>query len=687
MSTRYNVGDRVVIVNSRTLRMNEDGEMDRYLGTIMTIKSISPSPIFPYRMVEDQNDPNRAGGGWSWDDGMIDHEATAKLANPDPEPEESGEYNEDYYTDKVYNMFKRLSGEGKLLGNAGKYTKDGIRQNVKEWLKNKTEMFKLLRKHPNWNEEAKAVVYLNTEHRIPSFDDARSAFNNLWNICCYEDSQSQETPIRNITNFFDNMTKEDWNTLVSKSKIFDYCYVPDYVDGCQLFSALFTAIFKQEKMNSISEPVANCINTIFPDLKIHIGQKSSRVMNKLFVKFGFDKTLSYNRTFAKLADSINPFDVERITVLSANIIDFLLMSNGNSWASCHTIISKCGATYGGCYMGGTLSYANDSESLILYTVDKSYTGTDWCFEPKITRQVFFWDYPVLVQERLYPQCNDNGEQGKALVKQYRTVVEDIVSTCLETPNLWVKENRNRANIYSRPDTFMYHDWSCFPNYIVHIKKETAISDTEVEEGADMETYDSRYLVRSSKKIMVGGPSFCINCGEQKCEDDYDDGDNSHNGLLCANCHPDENNSECYECGQYHDLEDMHEINGHYYCDECCFYCDYHEEYEIGDYEYVEGYGVVCADGLEYGNFYHCDHCGGWYCKPTTTATDRWGSEVEICNNCLSNFYTSCDDCGEFFNHRNLHSLGSCWLCSDCYDRRLENSDDSENSSDDEEVTA
>lgn len=223
-------------------------------------------------------------------------------------------------------------------------------------------------------------------------------------------------------------------------------------------------------MNSISEPVANCINTIFPDLKIHIGQKSSRVMNKLFVKFGFDKTLSYNRTFAKLADSINPFDVERITVLSANIIDFLLMSNGNSWASCHTIISKCGDTYGGCYMGGTLSYANDSESLILYTVDKSYTGTDWCFEPKITRQVFFWDYPVLVQERLYPQCNDNGEQGKALVKQYRTVVEDIVSTCLETPNLWVKENRNRANIYSRPDTFMYHDWSCFPNYIVHIKR-------------------------------------------------------------------------------------------------------------------------------------------------------------------------------------------------------------------------
>ena len=683
MSTRYVVGQKVVIASKETLRktLGVTSCMVEFAGQIVTISAVN-GEVLPYNFEEDSN-------GWNWSDDMIDHEATARLMETaEPEPEEPNEFSVDYYTDKVYDMFNRFSSNGELIDRADKFIKDGIRKNVEEWLGKKTPLFKLLRKHPNWNEEAKAVIYHQTEHRMPSYEDSKVAFDTLVDSCGYY-SFENNCPWDKIQSYFDNMTDEEWKIMIIESHIRDVAFVPcDYKAPVSLFKRLFECIFTQEPMNSMTEFTANCINRIFPDIRVHVGQKSSRIANKLLSKFGFDKAPDYNKLFAKLADSMNPFDVERITVLSANIIDFLLMSNGNSWRSCHTILSGGPDNYGGCYMGGTLSYANDSESLIFYTVDKDYQGTDYCFEPKINRQVFFWDYPVLVQERLYPQCNDNTEQGRTLVKQYRTVVEDIMATCLEAPNLWVKEIRNRANINNRPDTFMYEDWSAFPNYIVHIKKETAVSDSEVEEGEDSEVSDHSYVVRSAKRIAVGGTSYCINCGAEKCEDDFKDGENSHNSLLCSNCHPDENTVKCANCGCRCDCDDMHYINGDWYCDDCCFYCEYHQEYEAGNYEHVENYGNVCEDGLGDGDFYYCDECEEWhYDKPTTTVTDRWGDSIEVCDDCLEEYYTQCDDCEEYFFHRNMFTLGSYCYCEACYDRRMEAEDEAEEDENSEEVTA
>lgn len=682
MSTRYEVGQKVVIASEETLRkaLGIASPMLRYAGRIVTISDVNEISL-PYNFKEDL-------GAWNWSDDMIDHEATARLETAEQEPEEPNEFSVDYYTNKVYDMFNRFSCNGELIDRADEFTKNGIRKNVEEWLRMKAPLFRLLRKHPNWNEEAKAVVYHQTEHRMPSYADSKSAFDNLIDLCGYENIEPDIFPWKNVNACFSEMSQTDWQAMISESHICNWSWVSDsYVESRILFIAAFSALFSQEPMNTMSKDVADCINRIYPDIRAHVGQKTSRIANKLFCKFGFDKTPDYNREFAKLADSMNPFDVERITVLSANIIDFLLMSNGNSWRSCHTIRSGGPDSYSGCYMGGTLSYANDSESMILYTVDKDYHGTDYCFEPKINRQVFFWDYPVLVQERLYPQCNDNTEQGRTLAKQYRTVVEDIFATCLEAPNLWVKEIRNRANINNRPDTFMYKDWSAFPNYIVHIKKETAVSDSEVEEGEDSEVSDRSYVIRSAKHIAVGGTSYCINCGAEKCEDEFADSENSHNSLLCHSCHPDEYTACCNECGCRDDRDNMHCIDGEWYCNDCCFYCEYHQEYETGNYEYVENYGNVCEDELSDGDFYYCNECEEWhYNEPTTTVYDRWDNEINVCDNCLEKYYIQCDDCEEYFHHRNIFTLGDYCYCEACFDKRTEN-EETEKAESSEEVTA
>ena len=66
---KYKKGDRVRIVSYRTTDMDSNGEMDKYLGRVITIKDIhhrafiSENPLY-YEMVEDI-------GAWYWYDNMI----------------------------------------------------------------------------------------------------------------------------------------------------------------------------------------------------------------------------------------------------------------------------------------------------------------------------------------------------------------------------------------------------------------------------------------------------------------------------------------------------------------------------------------------------------------------------------------------------------------------------------------
>lgn len=71
---KYKVGDKVRIVNHRTYYMNNFGDMDKWLGQVMTIRKMLP---LGYRMVEDALE--NSFKGWYWTDDMI-----AGLAEPMP---------------------------------------------------------------------------------------------------------------------------------------------------------------------------------------------------------------------------------------------------------------------------------------------------------------------------------------------------------------------------------------------------------------------------------------------------------------------------------------------------------------------------------------------------------------------------------------------------------------------------
>ena len=73
---KYKVGDKVRIVDHRTENMNPFGEMNKWLGKVMTIRDLS---WFGYWMEEDYGE--YMGNGWMWDDSMI-----SGLVEPAREP-------------------------------------------------------------------------------------------------------------------------------------------------------------------------------------------------------------------------------------------------------------------------------------------------------------------------------------------------------------------------------------------------------------------------------------------------------------------------------------------------------------------------------------------------------------------------------------------------------------------------
>ncbi len=506
----------------------------------------------------------------------------AVIANAESEQEQTPVYGANYYTQKTITLFGNLDVQGD-------YTEYGIKRNIQEWLYNKAPLFDLLRKHPNWNEEAKAII-------IPAFEEIRES-----NI---------ENKLDKINALVENcFSAEDRKSF--SEKLFPWNIMT-------VFAKLVEKQFIEENNNAV-----NILNKAYPDLRIHNGQKTSRVINKLMKILGIDKHPDYNKYYAAFADACNPLTVKRTSILSANWLDFMTMSNGNSWSSCHGITPT--ASYQGCYKAGCMSYGNDNISLIFYTIEDGHTE-DFFAVKKITRQVIFWQYPVMVQERLYPQSNDddNGKSSNSIVKQYRELIEKIFSVCTETPNLW--ERAKEIKIEENEDTFMYHDWDYFNNWIVKIK------DVDIE----------------SKYIYVGNDCYCLACGEKK----YLNHDEDTGTLYCNDCVP---THYCDHCDGSFDEDDLNycEDTGEYLCEDCCGFCDFHDRYEHTystryvnhDLIHVVNYGNVCQEALDEGNFFYCDHCKQYHSYSNNNCQ---GVDNEIwCDDCVDTEAVWCDGCEEY----------------------------------------
>ena len=502
------------------------------------------------------------------------------------------------------------------------YSDDALEQIIDTWAREKASLIEAFKKHPNYLEGKFMIAFDHNYDRKIDINASRNFSRWLIDI---------NGPMHNLR---DALPEE-----IQQKRIEDCCaYLPD-----DIFN--FLASLECYAARTISEETEQRINTFAPAIHAHNGQKTSRVINKLLTYLGYDKHPDYNREFAKYADSLSPLTITRHTILSLNPCDYLTMSFGNSWASCHTIDKKnkrgMPHGYSGCYSSGTMSYMLDPSSMVFYTVDAEYNGDEYWNQPKINRQMFHWGEEKLVQSRLYPQDNDYCGEAYAPV---RNIVQDIISTIFDFPNLWsFTKGTSAASRYICSEGTHYRDYNHFGSCVLSRVK-----------GSDNE-----------ECFTVGAAPICIECGERHSVED--------NICCCV-----EERYICEDCGRAIDEDDVIYVHGDIYCRDCVSYCDHCECYHRGDvYDVRDYYGneiEVCEHCLD--EYYrYCDCCEEYVYYENATDIDDCGTYV--CDDCLDEHYGRCEECDEYFLLEDLHEHNGRHYCNDCYDELVEDEEESE----------
>ena len=497
-------------------------------------------------------------------------------------------------------------------------TSKGVDAIIDEWLKNKGWIVDLMKKHPNYNGKYQIVFDQSYSRSINTscindfgeylgvltsdllirdtsvdFDkilEDKDKYDRLFEAVAFlEENDVSRNEIlidKKGIEFYEEERKivnEKYHEYISSERVLnDIAYTEESINAFKKAKGLIS-IIKETSYQIVDDCFVESVNEFFPEAKVRVGQKVSRVVNKLCKIIGFDKDSNYNREYAVYSDAINPLLIVRHTILSVHPIDYLTMSFGNSWASCHTIDKKnkrgMPNNYEGCYSSGTLSYMLDPSSLVFYTVDKGYSGDKLELQAKINRNMFhLGEDGLLVQGRVYPQ--DNDYEGN-MYREIRNVVQKVISDCMGVPNLWVnKKGTSECErvIYSYGTH--YEDYSNFDNCNVSFLK------------------DKDGNINTNTSIKVGHDPICPVCGEEH---------DIHNNIECEDCQ--QGVSYCAQCGEQISVgsSHVHCIDGDYYCEDCCFYCTHHERWEVGD-PYCEEDGLsLCQEA--YNHYYvYCRNC-------------------------------------------------------------------------------
>lgn len=502
------------------------------------------------------------------------------------------------------------------------YSRHGIMSILSTFERNKGWIVNVLRKHPNWNEDKLMIVfstnYESPRNQIEVNNFVNWAINTLEKILPNKEIILHNHPymevksaIRRLSDKRDAVrlvngygytvketTVDDLNREINRwQKIMD-----EYQEkaDCYWSEAWDMAIRKKREGASeffrhvrdfnnhiADEEFANAVNAtakeIGIDLRAVSGQKVSRIVSRFAKAIGLDKYVDmgtrhdgtpkdygWNYHFALFADAVNPIKVTRHTCISVNPIDYWTMSFGHNWRSCHTI-DKFGVrgdipqNHGGGWSSGTESYMLDGASIVFYTVDGSYDGTDFEQQEKMTRCMFHIGEDKIVQGRVYPDGRDGGDQG--LAAQYRDIMQRILAECLECDNLWkVEKGTRNIGQYVCSEGTHYQDYDSYNDCTVSLlKKGNGNFNKEC--------------------FTIGHDPICPNCGEEHSDEEW---------ITCEECR-DEGGCHCARCGIWisGSTMDWGEYVRDYdtdnvYCDSICaendgvYYCDNDNEYHSED---------------------------------------------------------------------------------------------------------
>ena len=334
-----------------------------------------------------------------------------------------------------------------------------------------------------------------------------------------------------------------------------------------------------------------------------------------------------SQEFSKTIERLKTATKKQSVTLSCDLVDYLSMSYGTSWQSCHELFNL--------HSLGTIAYALNENVLIAYVADeKNPLRKAW-------RQVVYCDKKTgfAIGSRNYPSCND------------------LASATAR--NLWQTAYNNSENT----DNFIFtKDSGKLSEYII---TENDFAYIDVSKYTNLSGSWGTWTKENGKNdiTVCNEEIICPTCGEW--HDDH-----VEYSVSCFNCN--EESVYCDECCSYHHEDDVTYVEsvGYYVCD-CCLensftYCEdcggYHRDDEG---EYVDDQWV-CNSCLEE-NYIYCEDCNDWFKVEDTVYIENYGS---ICDYCYNNGeYYQCEDCGEYYQVNEIYFIENYGtVCEHCYDR-------------------
>lgn len=420
-------------------------------------------------------------------------------------------------------------------------TREAVELIVDEWVKNKGWIIAIFKKHPNYNGRYQIVFDEDYQRKFDrhvvdnfacwvrdyrhhvlegsevttssfSYRELKRIQNKLYETIGYIGAIKDDLKTTNV--LINGKTLEEYKSEAKYFEGIEKLYKRKIASGeivvegnvafdaraykmyCNLYS--LSCNLRNLTCTNITEENAATINKMF-DVKAVAGQKLSRIINKIMTYTGLANLPDYNKVFSSYSDAVNPLSITRHTILSVHPIDYLTMSDGNSWTSCHSVRNR------GQYHSGTMSYMMDRASFVYYTVDKSYNGSEYHYQPKIVRCMFHMGYEKLVQGRVYPQATD-GDDSAYL--EIRNIVRRVLSNAMGCKDDWtIRKGARSCSEEIQSKGTHYKDYASINNCnISRIKRE------------------DKFV--SNKKIVVGSAPICVKCGQKH---------NSTSRLTCLHC--------------------------------------------------------------------------------------------------------------------------------------------------------
>ena len=528
------------------------------------------------------------------------------------------------------------------------YNEDVIYKMVEKWYDQKEKVMRPFRKLKEWNNKKFFAVWKNDYERCVNIDKVNEFKYEVldyyrynmkkqmyFNVFTYHETMRIYNTYIAIRNYFDDpnvnliyykgikYTRENLDKIKKdidryRNELDKYGRSSEDVEQKKIYNGIssyltyivgmtenedFKPTLTQEQADRIKELAASFGCEVRP----REGEKLTKSLKRIMTFAGITESPDYNAWISKLGDAINPIKYQKYTVISFNPVDYLRMSMGDSWASCHTIDkanidNRDGDTYEGMHANGTISYMLDNCSCVFYTVSPDYDGENFEWQNKNSRQMYHLGTkknPIMIQGRLYPQSNDYGAGG--LYSQIRNFMQDTISKVWNENNLW-----KTRKIKPRYDETLIKEPSSYAHYPDYFNFRDVCRLSYINDNITEESFSP---------ITIGSKGMCIECGDT----------NTEPGEI--NCCHYYNRHTCSQCGETSD--NLNYIDGEYYCDDCCFYCNYHQEWEIGYRE------------------------------------NQWNTVDDlVCEYAYENYYMSCDDCGEVRLRQDMLYLDGRYYCDD-----------------------